>query len=225
MAEELSLPVETFAAAAPVLSDVVVRRIAQTAPGWTIRNQENALGELKLALSRLAPESLTVLTGLAATEPAVKEGLAKAAVLHLGLPFRINGAGALFSPLLLAGEPEGDPPEQDQDARLDARDVINMNLSARLVVLSDPSAMSMREAADETVLVHWAWLAAGVPALLMPRWAADATAAELLSVFHERVRSGETPERALRTAQEAVRTTGSRRAPHHWAGWLLIGAR
>ena len=108
---------------------------------------------------------------------------------------------------------------------MDARDVINMNLSARLVVLSDPSAMSMREAADETVLVHWAWLAAGVPALLMPRWAADATAAELLSVFHERVRSGETPERALRTAQEAVRTTGSRRAPHHWAGWLLIGAR
>lgn len=223
--ESPEAPVSTFAAGSPELSDTVLKRIAQTAPGWTIRNRDHAAGELKHALEKLPPESLTVVAGADATEPAIKEGLAKADVLHLGLPFRINGAGALFSPLLLAGEPAGNPPEQNQDARLDARDVINMSLTARLVVLSDPSAMSMRDAADETVLVHWAWLAAGVPSLLMPRWASDTTAAELLSAFHERVRAGDPPERALRTARQAVRRIDARSAPSHWAGWLLIGVR
>ena len=223
--QESEGPIKTFAAAAPVLSDTVVKRIAQTAPAWTLRNHENATAELKQAFAKIPQDGLTVLTGADAIEPAIRQGLAAADVLHLALPFRINGAGALFSPLLLAGEPAGSPPEQDQDARLDARDVINMRLTGRLVVLSDPAAMSMRDAADETVLVHWAWLAAGVPSLLMPRWASDPSASELLSTFHERVRAGDPLERALHTAQHAVRRSGSRGAPFHWAGWLLIGAR
>jgi CHAT domain-containing protein len=166
------------------------------------------------------------LSGAAATERAVREQLPGADIIHLALPFRINGAGALFSPLLLAGEPVGNPPEPANDARLDARDVMNLALSGRLAVLSDPSAMSMRDAADEAALVQWAWRAAGVPALMMARWPTDASAAEdLLAGFHERVRAGEEPGRALRGAQAAVRSVEGRSAPFFWAGWLLIGVR
>ena len=103
---------------------------------------------------------------------------------------------------------------------------MNLTLSARLAVLSDPSAMSMRDAADEAALVQWAWRAAGVPAVMMARWRTDADAAgDLLAGFHQRVRAGEEPGRALRGAQAAVRTDEGRAAPFFWAGWVLIGVR
>jgi hypothetical protein len=224
-ANPIDEPVTTVAAAAPSLSETVVKRVAHTAPGWTIRNHEIAAAEVKRVLGEVPPERATSVAGADATELTLRDVLPKADVIHLGLPFRINGAGALFSPLLLAGEPAGNPPESDKDARLDARDVINMTLTARLVVLSDPSAMSMRDAADETVLVHWAWRAAGVPALMMPRWSSDATAAELLAIVHERLRAGDRPGDALRAGWQAVRRVEPRDAPYYWAGWLLIAVQ
>ena len=152
--------------------------------------------------------------------------LSAADVIHLALPFRINGAGALFSPLLLAGEPAANPPDAANDARLDARDVMNLTLTARLAILSDASAMSMRDAADEAALVQWAWRAAGVPSLVMARWPTQTAAAEdLLAGFHRRVRAGEPPASALRAAQADVRASQGHSAPFYWAGWILIGVR
>jgi CHAT domain-containing protein len=218
-------PLSTLAASAPLLSDAVLNRVAQTAPGWTIRKQESAAAEVERVLGALPPELAMSLAGADVTEPALRAMLPKADVIHLALPFRINGAGALFSPLLLAGEPVGNPPEPEQDARLDARDIINMTLNARLVVLSDPAAMSMHDAADETVLVHWAWRAAGVPAVMMPRWKAEPAAGELLAIVHERIRAGDRPDQALHAGRKAVRRTESGAAPYYWAGWLLIAVR
>jgi CHAT domain-containing protein len=84
--------------------------------------------------------------------------------------------------------------------------------------------MSMRDASDEGGLMHWAWRAAGVQWLMMPRWAADPIAVEmLLGAFHQQLREGSSPDEALRAAQAAVRRTESRLAPFYWTGWLLIG--
>jgi CHAT domain-containing protein len=99
-------------------------------------------------------------------------------------------------------------------------------LSGSVAILSDASAMSMRDAADEASLVQWAWRAAGVPSLTMARWRTDTKAAEdLLAGFHQRLRAGEKPERALHAAQSAVRASEGRSAPFYWAGWVLIGVR
>ena len=216
----------TFTAAAPLLAESLRVRVQQTAPGWSLRESDNALSEVKRVAGDLPPERLTSLSGADVTEPAVRDQLASADILHLALPFRIDGAGALFSPLLLAGEPAGTPPDAANDARLDARDVMNLTLSGRVAVLSDASAMSMRDAADEASLVQWAWRAAGVPALMMARWRTDAKAAEdLLAGFHQRLRAGEKPERALHAAQSALRAREGRSAPFYWAGWVLIGVR
>lgn len=82
-------------------------------------------------------------------------------VIHLAVPFRINGGSALFSPLLLAGVlPGGDELratlETADDASLDPREVMNLQLVARAIVLSDGSAMARRDAADGAPVVHWA---------------------------------------------------------------------
>ena len=101
---------------------------------------------------------------------------------------------------------------------------MNLSLAARVAVLSDGSAMSMRDAADDTVLIYWAWRAAGVPYLLLSRWSADASVSDrFLAAFHRGLQGGETPPSAFRAAQESIRRSDATIAPHHWAGWVLIG--
>lgn len=218
-------------AASPEIHESVRARVAQTAPGWSLRSPEIAMLEAK-AVSRDVPaDRVTTLAGADATEAGLRERLPSAHVIHLAVPFRINGGSALFSPLLLAGAPPGaDEPRSARDAvddaSLDPREVMNLQLEARAIVLSDGSAMARRDAAADAPVVHWAWRAAGVPALLMPRWPYEAEAAtDFLADFHSRLRKGETPEAALQAAQRAIRRRDGRGAPYYWAGWLLLGIR
>jgi CHAT domain-containing protein len=82
----------------------------------------------------------------------------------------------------------------------------------------------MRDAADDTVLIYWAWRAAGVPYLVMSRWPADASVSDrFLAEFHRALNAGEPPASAFRGAQDILRRSDSTLAPHHWAGWVLIG--
>ena len=214
-------------AAAPELHESLRARIARIAPGWKLRPPDSAATESAAVAGDAAEQHVTSLTGQNATESALREHLPSAGVIHIGAPFRINGAGALFSPILLAGNPGGDAPDETADpgdnASLDTREVMNLQLQARVAVLSDGSAMAMPDAADDAAVVQWAWRAAGVGALAMPRWAGDAGASnDLLADFHARLRRGKAPEAALREAQRAIRRAEGRAAPFYWAGWLFI---
>ena len=214
-------------ASAPELHESLRERVAQIAPGWTLRAPEGATKEAASVSGEAAEERVSSLSGPDATESALREQLPSADVIHIGAPFRINGAGALFSPILLAGNPGGEAPADTADpvdnASLDTREVMNLQLQARVAVLSDGSAMAMRDAADDAAVVQWAWRAAGVAALAMARWAGDTNASnDLLADFHARLRKGEAPAAALREAQRAIRKTQGRAAPFYWAGWLLL---
>jgi CHAT domain-containing protein len=103
---------------------------------------------------------------------------------------------------------------------------MNLDLNARIAVFSDGAATSMRDGASAADVVEWGWLAAGVPSLLIARWAAPpAAGARLLAEFHKQVRAGAAPAVALRAAQLLIRSTAETSAPIHWAGWMLLGAR
>ena len=147
-----------------------------------------------------------VLAGAAATEAALREHLPQADAIHLGAPFRVNGASPLFSPVLLAPDPAN-------DGALEAREVMNLDLHASVAVLADGASMTMRDAADEVGAVGWAWRAAGVPAIVLPRWAGDdAASTTLLATLHERLRAGDAPDIALQAARAKVRAAGRRAA-------------
>ena len=82
----------------------------------------------------------------------------------------------------------------------------------------------MRDGAAATDAVHWAWLAAGVPSVLIARWTADAAASDaLLLEFHRRLRDGVDPGEALHAARRAVRARPEWAAPYFWAGWMAVG--
>jgi tetratricopeptide (TPR) repeat protein len=215
-------------AGAPDLAPAMRDRVARVAPSWSIRLVESADQEMKSIAEAVTPANVTALRGPEASESALRELLPEAHTIHLAAPFRISGASPLFSPLLLADDKPPPPAEgasePQRDGSLEAREIMNLPLRARVAVLSDGSAMSMRDAADDTVLIYWAWRAAGVPYLVMSRWPADASVSDrFLSEFHRALDAGEPPASAFRGAQELLRRSDSTLAPHHWAGWVLIG--
>jgi hypothetical protein len=155
--------------------------------------------------------------GAEATEVGVVEQLPTADVIHIGAPFRVNGASPLFSSALLAAAPA-------TDGTLESREVMNLDLRASAAVFSDGAAISMREAADEVGAVAWSWRAAGVPVIVLPRWTVDdQVSTPLLKTLHARLRAGDSPIVALRTARQAVRKDDATAAPFFWAGWVAVG--
>jgi tetratricopeptide (TPR) repeat protein/CHAT domain-containing protein len=206
-----------LAVAAPELAPAVVEEMARTAPGWTIRSTVTAGQEVSAIANGAEVDRVLTLVGAVATEAAVAERLPQVDVIHVGAPFRVNGASPLFSPMLLASDPAN-------DGALEAREVMNLDLRAGVAVLSDGASMTMRDAADEVGAVAWAWRAAGVPTLVMPRWAADdPVSTELLVTLHTRLRAGDAPDVALQAARASIRSRRETSAPFYWASWMLIG--
>jgi CHAT domain-containing protein len=222
-------PDRFVAVAAPALPAALTSYLAQTAPDWIIRPAESAEREAKLSAGDHAAEASALLTGASATKAAARETLASAGVIHVAAPFRVNGASVLFSPILLAAPPvpaDGPAPGANgiADSMLDLREVFNLDLHARLAVLSDGAALSMRDAASEVGVVQWAWRAAGVPSIALSRWPSDDGARErLLTELHRQLRAGRSAADALVAARRAVHRIAAWSAPFYWAGWIGVG--
>lgn len=207
----------------PELGAPVRDRLKATAPNWTLRAPAAAEREVKAAAALYEEPAAVVRLGAAATEEAFRADVERAALVHIAAPFRTNSASPLFSPLLLT-TPAGERPESAADGILEAREIMNLPLRARTAVLSDGTAMSMRNAAAATPTLQWIWLAAGVPALVLPRWLGDEPASEaLIAELHLRLKAGDAPADALQAARMKVRKTEATAAPFYWAGWMLVG--
>ena len=217
VAERPPSPGGLVAVSAPELGPTVTEETARTAPDWLIRSATTAAEEMQAIAAGAETDRAHMLSGAAATEASLDERLPQADVIHLGAPFRVNGASPLFSAMLLA-------PDAAHDGALEAREIMNLDLHAAIAVLSDGASMTMRDAADEVGAVAWAWRAAGVPSLVLPRWAADdVVSTELLVAFHARLRAGDTPDVALQYARATIRSRSKTSAPFYWANFMLVG--
>jgi tetratricopeptide (TPR) repeat protein len=208
----------------PDLTSTIRDRVRATSPGWSLRSSEAADAEVPLITSIFDDPPATVLSGSGATETSVRAQAGSATFLHIAAPFRVNGASPLFSSVLLtadAGSPDTAP---DRDGVLEAREVMNFDVGARAVAFSDGSSVSMWNAAPAIDLVRWAWRAAGVPTIVLPRWPSDDAAGRaILKEFYARVKAGDAPEAALQSSRAAIRGNAETRAPYFWAGWMAVG--
>jgi tetratricopeptide (TPR) repeat protein len=225
--------VPIMATAAPALPEARLATVTRTAPDWTLRDATAAERELKAVTAGFEETPALILLGAAATEGAFREAVSSARVVHVAAPFRISAASPLFSPLLFseapAAAPQGEnaaPPPVDpaDDGVLEPREVMNLNLRADVVVLSDGAAAAMRDAAGAVGTIGWAWRASGVQALMLRRWADDddAAADALIADVHARLRDGLSAPAALRAARAAARARGTDVPPWAWAAWMVV---
>ncbi len=218
-------PPSIVAVTTPEIPDATRDRLQAVAPGWTLRSAEAAEGEMEAISAVFEDPGPTILRGSSATESAFRERVGTAAVSHIAAPFRMNGASPLFSSILLTPQSGdgGHPP--DEDGVVEAREVMNLQLAPGVTVFTDGGSTAMRGAASATDVVSWAWRAAGVPAIVLPRWATDDPAAKsmLQKIYTAVFKGGETPASAVHEASSEIRATEATRAPYYWAAWQVVG--
>ena len=113
------------------------------------------------------------------------------------------------------------------DFLLTAADVLNVQLSARLVVLSSghTEERAGRINADGVVGLTRAFLAAGAQAVLFSLWPVPEMAARmLLRSFYTSLLQGSRASHALTKAMHAVQSSRTFSHPSNWASWVLLGA-
>lgn len=106
---------------------------------------------------------------------------------------------------------------------LTALDVMDLNLDARLVILSGCStAIGAGGSGDEFLGLARAFFYAGARALVASLWAVDDESTALLMVeFYRNLGEGNSIARALARAQVTMQRAGW--APYHWAPFVAIG--
>ena len=120
--------------------------------------------------------------------------------------------------------------DAENDGYLTAIDVLRLEIPAALAVLSGCETGKGKAVRGEGILgLPHAFIAAGVPAVLVSLWPVDDEATQtFMTTFYEAWnpddgKEGAEAARALRTAQAAVRSDPRWRHPRHWAGWALWG--
>jgi CHAT domain-containing protein len=172
---------------------------------------------------RRAFPAARILVGKEATEASFRRDPRRKeyALLHFathGITAPDNG---LHSWLLLANEPGDD----SEDGRLEAWEIAEMSISARLAVLSACDTGRVRtESGDGLVGFAWAFRAAGCPSVVASLWSVDdAATADLIRRFYEELRRGARKDDALRRAMLAVRAVPRTRRPAFWTAFQIIG--
>jgi CHAT domain-containing protein len=163
-----------------------------------------------------------VFVGTSATEDRFKLEASKADVLHFAAPALFDETSPMSSFIGLA------PGTSNQDEGfLQAREIINLQTTAQLVVLS--SAQAPRHLQGLAMPgVSWSWFVAGAPAMMVSRWQVEpAVRLNLLTSFYSAIR----PKRgtpvskatSLHRSMMSLRRSAEYRHPHYWAGFSIIG--
>lgn len=164
----------------------------------------------------------SALTTDQATEAHLKQHIGSADWIHLathglleyGDP-RETGSRDMPGAIALA-------PGQGEDGLLTASEILQMRLRANLVVLSACDTGQGRITGDGVIGLSRAFMAAGVPRIVVSLWAIpDEPTAELMTVFYQQLVQGQTKAQALRQAMLA--TLENYPDPQDWAAFTLIG--
>ena len=147
--------------------------------------------------------------------------------IHLATHGVLDNRHPLYSHLLLT-KTEGDP---ENERRLEAREIMNMQLGADLAVLSACETANGRIAPGEGVMgMSWAFFVAGTHSMLVSQWKVNsASTSKLMVNFYRSLESSQTDaghnkSQALRDATLRLMKDNNYRHPFYWASFVLIGS-
>jgi CHAT domain-containing protein len=171
------------------------------------------------------PSSSSILIGSNARKTIFLSDASKYSIIHLATHGILDDASPMYSRLVMA-RAENDPTD---DGLLEAREIMQMDLHADLVVLSACQTARGRFGAGEGMIgMSWAFFVAGVPTMVASQWKVDsASTARLMVDFHKRLKEQSTEARtkasALQQASLSLMKDPRYRHPYFWAGFVLIG--
>jgi CHAT domain-containing protein len=163
------------------------------------------------------------LLGSEATKAAVQQRMAGADVIHLAT----HG-------LLEYGDPQQTgtrdfpgaialAPGSSDDGLLTAAEILQMDLQANLAILSACDTGRGRITGDGVVGLSRAFVAAGVPSIIVSLWAVDdAATADLMVAFYDHWQQSGDKAQALRQAM--LTTMAQHPDPRLWSAFTLIGS-
>ena len=192
----------------------VTRRDEPLSPLPDAEKEVNTLGQLYGRGSR-------VLVGPQAQEATMKAEAARYKVLHFATHAILDDRNPLYSHIILSRTNN----DTREDGLLEAWEIMKLDLSAELAVLSACETARGRIAAGEGIIgMSWALFVAGSPSAVVSQWKVDsARSSELMIEFHRNLlRKRMTRSEALRQAALKV-FRGPYNHPAYWAGFILIG--
>lgn len=165
--------------------------------------------------------SSRVYVGSEASESRAKAEASRYRVLHFATHGLLDGSDPLYSQLVLASPGPGDA----EDGLLEAREILELDLTADLAVLSACETGRGRVSAGEGLIgLSWAFFVAGVPTTVVSQWKVEAgSTAALMLAFHRELRAGRGQAEALQRAMRELLRQPQWRQPFFWAGFAVMG--
>ena len=156
-----------------------------------------------------------------ATEPKIQQALSSARLIHLATHGFFNETNPLEGSLALAPA-TNDSLGPGGDGFLTAREILDSQLSADLVVLSACDTGRGRITGDGVVGLSRSFLAAGAPSVMVSLWQVpdEATSALMLSFYQQRL-AGKNNAQALRQAMLSMLDVYPETV--NWAAFTLVG--
>jgi CHAT domain-containing protein len=173
-------------------------------------------------LGKLYGESRsTVYTGGLATEDVLMKQANRYAIVHIAAHGTFDDSSPMYSHLVL-GKPQTDSPD---DGILEAWELMNLNLRARLVVLSGCDTARGHFGAGEGMIgMSWALFVGGAAATVAGQWKVESSSTSALMLeFHRGLIQGLGKAEALRHAALTLLHTEKYSHPFYWAGFVLMG--
>jgi CHAT domain-containing protein len=191
-----------------------------TAAGTGYDSLVNAFAEIRGIEKHFPAKSMTAVTQSAAVPAAYAENKPdQFSYIH----FVAHGTASRLDPLDSAVVLS--PPPQDPDNfKLYARDIMRYPLHARLVTISACYGSGLRAYAGEGLVgLSWAFLRAGSHNVIGALWEInDASTPLLMDRLYAELRAGNRPDAALRAAKlSLIDSPGVYRKPLYWGGFQL----
>jgi CHAT domain-containing protein len=209
----------------PIIGGETVAQLQEVKRGESFAPLPEAETEVRNLARIFGPRRSKVFTGARADESSFRTLAPSYKVIHFATHGVLDNRHPLYSYLLLAKTGE------DDDGLLEAREIVNLNLQADLVVLSACETARGRIGAGEGVVgMSWAFFAAGCRTMVATQWEINsAGAAELMIKFYQRLLPAIGQERiskanALRQAAIELMQDRRYRHPAYWAGFIMVGS-
>lgn len=182
------------------------------------RREVDGIGRL------FAPERRTTLLGLNATESSVKHAnLLDYRLVHFATHAVIDDRNPARSGIVLSLVNTG-----DEDGILRMNEILNLEMSADLVVLSAcQTGLGSLVRAEGMVGLTRAFLYAGARGVAVSLWDVnDLIAPEFMESLYRHLKQGRAPAEALRSAKLEMLHSGSpvRANPYFWAPFILVAS-